>query len=159
MTDLGPIMEDVPFAWDAASKLKQELLRAAGKLEGQIPRRNSYARHALEDWRGRYAHEFEVEHMAYTTGDAQRIATALQNCAEMVHELANLARQEQDRREIARAWKRKHDAWEADQADDSVLDDLGDLLGGNDEPEPPDLPEIKPQTLVATSPPSCGERG
>lgn len=47
--------------------------------------------------------------MATTTGDARRIAAELRRCAEMLHQLANLARKEQGRREIAREWKRKHD--------------------------------------------------
>jgi hypothetical protein len=157
MVDLGPIEEDVPFAWDAASKLKRLFLRTADELEEQIPRRGSYGQHAKRDWRGRYANEFD-NHMSITTGDAGRIAAELRKCAQMLHELTQLAREEQQRREIARAWKVKHDAWEADQANDNVLDDLGDLLGGDDEPKPPDLPEIKPQPLVAEAPPT-GERG
>jgi len=96
--------------------------------------------------------------MSVTTGDAGQIAAELRNCAQMLHELTQLAREEQHRRELARAWKVKHDAWEADQANDDVLDDIGDFLGGNDEPKPPDLPEIKPQPLVADAPPT-GERG
>ena len=157
MADLGPIEEDVPFAWDAASKLKQAFLSTADELEEQIPRRSSYGQHAKHDWRGTYAKEFDG-HMRVTTGDAGRIAAELRNCAQMLGELAQLAREEQDRREIARAWKVKHDAWEADQANDNLLDDVGDFLGGDDEPKPPDMPEIKPHPLVAEAPPT-GERG
>jgi hypothetical protein len=74
MPDLGPYDVDVPFAWDAASRLKHSFLRAASELEDQIPRRNAYAAHAMRDWRGRYAEEFEGEHMAVTARDAHRIA-------------------------------------------------------------------------------------
>jgi hypothetical protein len=157
MVDLGPIDEDVPFAWDAASKLKHAFLRTADELEEQIPRRSSYGQHAKHDWHGRYAKEFDG-HMSVTTGDAGRIAAELRNCAQMLGELAQLAREEQDRREIARAWKVKHDAWQADQADDNLLDDIGDMLGDDDEPKPPEQPEIKPHPLVADAPPT-GERG
>jgi len=151
-------MEDVPFAWGAAAKLKQTLLRTASELEGQISSRKSYSRHALTDWRGRYADEFEHEHMAITVNDAERIAAELRNCAEMLHELANLAREERQRRLVAREWKIEHDKWEAEQAKDNFIDDVGDVLGGDGEPQPPDLEEIIPQPMVATAPP-CGTRG
>lgn len=55
MADLGPFMEDVPFAWDAASRLKHAFMRAADELEEQLQPRNHDARHALKDWRGAYA--------------------------------------------------------------------------------------------------------
>ena len=153
MVDLGPIQEDVPFAWGAAAKLRQEFLRAAEELEGQVPSRNSYAQHALQDWRGRYAQEFEGEHMAITTGDARRIAAELRKCAQMLHELANLARKEQERRDVARAWQVKHDAWEREQSNDGFGENLWDSIAGDDEPKPPEVPEIKPEALVAASPP------
>jgi hypothetical protein len=153
MVDLGPIEEDVPFAWDAASKLKHAFLRTAEALEEQIPRRSSYGHHAKHDWQGRYAKVFDGD-MSVTTGDAGRIAAELRHCAQMLGELAQLAREEQHRREIARAWKVKHDAWKADHADDDLIDDIGDLLGGDDEPKPPDLPEIKPHPRVAEAPPT-----
>jgi hypothetical protein len=132
MTDLGPFDDDVPFAWHAASGLKHSFLRAADELETQIGQRTSYGQEVKRDWRGRYAQEFE--------------------------ELADRARQEQERREIARAWKTKHDAWEREQAHRNLAEKLGDLLGGDDEPKPPDLPEIRPHPHVPDVP-SIGGRG
>jgi hypothetical protein len=158
MTDLGPFMEDVPFAWEAASTLRRSFLRAASELEQQIPRRTSYAALALRDWRGRYADEFEGQHMAVTRGDAHRIAAECRRCAAMLDQLAQQAREEQQRRELARAWKLEHDAWEREQADRDVVEKIGDLLGGDDEPKPPDLPEITPHPLVADAP-AVGARG
>src|SRR4051812_8636419 len=148
MLNLGTYETDVDFAWEAASRLKQSFLRAASELEAQIPRRNAYAGHALRDWRGRYADEFESEHMAVTARDAHRIAAECRRCAAMLEELARLAREEQQRRELARAWKTEHDAWEREQASHhglgGLLDDIGDAVFGDGEPRPPDLPEIKP---------------
>ena len=77
----------------------------------------------------------------------------------MLSQLANLARKEQDRRDVAMVWQREHEAWEREHVDDDFIDDLGDVLGGSDEPKPPDLPEIKPEPLVAEAPPRCGDRG
>jgi hypothetical protein len=90
--------------------------------------------------------------------DARNLAAACRTCATMLEELADRARQEQERREIARAWKTKHDAWEREQAHRNVAEKLGDLLGGDDEPKPPDLPEIRPHPHVPDVP-SIGGRG
>jgi hypothetical protein len=158
MTDLQPITQPVPFAWHAASALKQSFLRAASELEAQIGERTSYAEHAKRDWRGRYAQEFESEHMAAMRGDAHKLAAACRTCATMLDELADRARQEQERRDLALAWQHEHEAWEREQAHRSLLEKAGDLLGGDDEPKPPDLPEIRPHPLVLDAP-SIGARG
>lgn len=158
MTDhnLGPIEEDVPFAWGEASSLKHSFIRAARELRQQSKRITKYGDDALEEWRGRYAKEFEGEHMAITTGDADKIADECERCAEMLSQLANLAREEDDRRKVARAWKAEHDKWEEDQKNRGFGGWLEDTITGDDEPKPPDLPEIKPQPLVAKSPPVEG---
>jgi hypothetical protein len=162
MPDLGPYDVDVPFAWHAASRLKDSFLRAASELEDQISRRHAYAARAMRDWRGRYAEEFEGEHMAVTARDAQRISTECRRCAAMIEQLTQLAREEQQRREIARAWEDEHKAWEREQASHhgvgGVIADIGDALLGDDEPKPPDLPEIKPHPLVSDAP-RIGVRG
>jgi transposase len=156
------MLQPVPFAWDEASKLKQELLQAADELEGQIGARRADGREALEEWRGAYAREFEHEHMATTTGDAQRIAAALRDCAELLHGLANLARKEEERRQALREWQTAHDAWEREQAShDGILGavkDIGDFFTGDDEPKPPDLEPITPKPINVHAP-SVGHRG
>jgi hypothetical protein len=158
MTDLEPITQKVPFAWHAASALKHSLLRAASELEAQIGERTSYAEDAKRDWRGRYAQEFESEHMAAMRGDAHKLAAACRSCATMLEELADRARQEQERRDLALAWQHEHDAWERHQAHRDAIEKLGDLLGGDDEPKPPDLPEIRPHPHVPDIP-AIGARG
>ncbi len=158
MVDLGPFTEPVRFAWDEADKLEAALESAADRLEAQIGGRARDGERALDDWRGNYAKLFREQHMHITITDAKAIAAALRKCAAMVRQLRELAEEEKERRRIALEWHNKHEAWERDQADDDALDNLGDLLGGSDEPKPPDVPEIKPKELVATSPPSCGER-
>lgn len=151
-------MEDVPFAWGAAAKLKSRLVRAADELEGQIGARQADGREALEQWRGGYAREFEHEHLTATAGDARQIAAALRSCAELLHELADLARKEQERRVAMRAWQHEHDAWERDRANDGLVTDLLKAVVGDDEPKPPDLDPITARHLEADAP-SVRHRG
>jgi hypothetical protein len=154
MTDasaLGTIDEDVEFAWGEASALRQEMLRAATELEHQAKARSTLAADAKEDWHGRYVSVFERQHMRCTVDDGFAIASELRNCAKMLHQLAQLAREENKRRALARAWKDDHEHWE--RTHDGGPLGLGDLLTGDDEPKMPDLPEIIPHPLVASSPP------
>jgi len=158
VVDLGTFEDDVKFAWAEASRLKHSFVRAAAELEQQAAERAGYAEGARKEWRGRYAREFTNEHMMYTIRDVKAIAQTCRDCASMLEQLAQLAREENERRALARQWKSDHDKWQREQADDDALDDLGDLLGGDDEPKPPNLPENKPHPLVARSPP-VSDRG
>jgi hypothetical protein len=157
VTDLGPYEEDVKFAWEAASKLKHEFERTAHELSDQARARRKLADHAKDDWHGRYVSVFERQHMSCTLKDAAALSKEMLRCAQMLHELSNLAREEDDRRKLARAWKVEHDKWEREH-DGGIVGFFKDL-DGNEEPKPPDLPEIKPQPMVADSPPSSGHRG
>jgi uncharacterized protein YukE len=154
MTDLGPIEEDVRFAFGPASALAAQLRSTASMLDARVPRMRSAAHHAKQDWHGSYAHTFD-RHMRICTGDAAKFVAALERAADMLDQLARLAREEQDRREIARAWKIEHDEWERNH-DGGIGGFLHDTLLGSGEPKPPNLPEIKPHPLVAESPPSGG---
>lgn len=93
--------------------------------------------------------------MSCTIDDARAIATEMRHCAKRLEQLANLARQEDERRAIAREWKARHEEWERNRQG-GFIGFLKDL-DGNEEPEPPNEPEIIPQPFVATSPP-CGSR-
>ena len=143
MGDLGAIHEDVPFAWAAAERLATELRGSARVCEGQIPHRNAIAEQAQEEWRGAYAGKFS-ERMETCTGDAGRLADAMRRAADILDELIQLAREEQTRREQARAWELEHDAWEREQEDRSIAEKVGDFFGGDDEPKPPPGPRSEP---------------
>jgi uncharacterized protein YukE len=155
MTDLGPIEEDVKFAWGPAAALSAQLRRAARTLDDSIPRIAAAALHAKQDWRGAYARRFD-DHMTKCTTDARRFAAAMEDAAATLDELADLARKEQQRREIARAWKVRHDEWEKHHG--GIVNTLKDLATGDGDPEPkpPDLPEITPHPRVAHAPASSG---
>jgi uncharacterized protein YukE len=154
MTDLGPIEEDVRFAWGPASALSAQLRRTAQALEQAVPRMHSAADHAKEDWQGAYARKFD-RHMQIATGDAAKFVAALDRAAGMLDELAQLAHEEQHRREVARAWKIKHDEWKRHHGG-GLGGFVHDSLFGSGEPKPPEQPEIKPHPLVADTPPSGG---
>jgi hypothetical protein len=56
------------------------------------------------------------------TNDASRLSAAMEKAAHQVDELARLAREEQERREKAREWKRERD-------NEGFLDQVGDFFG------------------------------
>jgi uncharacterized protein YukE len=155
MTDLGPIEENVKFAWGPAAALSAQLRRAARTLDDSLPRIGAAALHAKQDWHGAYARRFD-DHMTKCTTDARRFAAAMEDAAQTLDELADLAHKEQQRREIARAWKVRHDEWERHHG--GIVNAVKDLVTGDDDPEPkpPDLPEITPHPRVAHAPASSG---
>jgi hypothetical protein len=138
--NLAGIEEDVPFDWAGAQRLAAELRAAATTLDAQIPDRNAYASDALVDWRGVFSQQFGTR-MTTCTTDSGRLATAMELAADQVDELARLAREEQDRREAAREWKRQQD-------NEGFLDKVGDSLFGEDD-LPPIPPPVEPPTYTA----------
>jgi uncharacterized protein YukE len=141
--NLAGIEEDVPFDWAAAERLAAELRSAAGTLDSQVSSRNAYAHGALEEWRGVFAREF-TGRMRTCSNDAGRLSSAMTLAAKQVDELARLAREEQRRREAARAWKRRHDSR-------SIAEKVGDFLTGGEE-QPPIPPPVQPPVWTADSP-------
>ena len=135
MTDLGPIEEDVRFAWGAATTLSADLRATANGLVAQIPRRNTLADTAKDEWRGVYAGKF-TGRMSICASDAHRVADAMREAANALDELAVLAREEQDRRELARAWKVEHDAWQRREDDKGMFESFTDGVGITDYDEP-----------------------
>ena len=152
--DLGPIDEPVDFDWDGAAALSAELRRTAEVLEGQIPSRNTIAQAALEEWRGVFAQQFEGNRMKICASDARSIAGAMRQAADTLDQLAADARAEQERRDAARAWKARHDAWLADQSSEGFGEKAREFLFGGDAPEPEPFTqgEIKPQVPVIDAP-------
>jgi uncharacterized protein YukE len=148
MGELGAYREDVRFGWAEATALAAELRAAAGELDGQIGERHAIKSPAREEWRGKYAQEFDGR-VEVCTGDAGRLAEALREAADGLDELARLAREEQDRREYAREW-------EANNSDGGFLDAAGDFLFGEDDLPPPPPPVEPPRIPIAE--PSVGTR-
>ncbi|WP_433824949.1 hypothetical protein ACQP2E_22720 [Actinoplanes sp. CA-015351] len=148
MVDLRGISEDVPFDWDAATRLAAQLRDGADDCEGVIPRRTSAATVATQEWRGVYARQFATR-MGICVTDAQRLAAAMRQAASQVDELARLAREEQARREKAREWQRQQD-------EESVLNKIGDFLFGEDDLPP--VPEPITPPVYTAPPPAVAAR-
>ncbi len=140
--NLAGIEQDVPFDWAAAERLAAELRSTASTLSSQIPSRNSFAHGALEEWRGVFSREF-AGRMRTCSGDATRLSSAMEVAANQVDELARLAREEQDRREAAREWKREQD-------NEGILEKVGEFFTGDDD-KPPVPPPVQPPVWTAES--------
>jgi uncharacterized protein YukE len=132
---LAGIEDDVPFNFAGASELERELRSSATTLDAQVPRRNTYARAARDEWRGVYSQQF-AGRMRICSNDGRKLSAAMKLAANQVKELAERAQREQDRREEARAWKERQD-------NESGLNQLKDSIFGEDDkpnippPEPP----------------------
>src|SRR5436189_3352971 len=115
----GPLRdaEPITFDFEAARPLATRLRATADLLRSQVGQRDGLAAGARREWRGVYAGKFD-DRMSVCRTDAGRLAIALDDAARQVDELARLAREEQDRRTAARAWKVRHDAWEREQSND-----------------------------------------
>jgi uncharacterized protein YukE len=147
--ELRGIEEDVSFNCEAAATLERELRSAAVTLDGQIPQRNAFASDARQEWRGVYSRQFEGR-MDICTGDARRLAGAMELAANQVRELADAAQREQRRREAVREWKQPQD-------DETAIEEFGERLFGGDE-EPP-IPEPEPPPHFTSEPQPAQVRG
>lgn len=143
--------EPIHFDFEAARQLALEFGNTAGLLRAQIGHRNGLAAGAREEWRGAYEVQFGVR-MGVCATDASRLADAMELAAREVQELARLAQEEQQRRAVAREWKERHDAWEREQSNDNIFEDIGDSVFGTGEPIPPELTPTAPPTIPLEAP-------
>lgn len=147
MTDnLGAIDEDVDFNFAHAEALQQAFTGAAGVLEGQETSRSTIVNHAKDEFRGHFSELFS-SNAATAASDATDIATALRNAADYVLELIDQAKEENERRRIAREFKAEqdklHERWGA------AKDGWDKVFG---EPEPPVGPPSDPISKSAHTP-------
>lgn len=148
MGDLGAYREDVVFNWEAAASLVAELRSLATVLDWQVGERRRIAGGARKHWTGVYGDQFDGR-IGICTGDAGQFATSMRDAANKLEELARLAREEQQRREQARAWVEQNDRnWFERNVWDPVF--------GEDVPEPPP-PKDPPRIPIGD--PSSGSRG
>lgn len=140
-------IEDLKFDWAGAAQLSAELRSTATVLDAQVPRRNSIAQAAKSEWRGVFSEQF-LDRMKVCTTDAGRLADAMRQAATDLDELAQLARDEQARRDRAQAW-------EAENASEGILESGFEKLTGTDE-EPFSEPPIEPKNVQIPSVASSG---
>jgi uncharacterized protein YukE len=148
MGELGAYQENVKFGWVEAESLAAELRSAATTLDAQVTERNRIKGPAREEWRGKFAEEFDGR-VELCAGDAGRLADALRDAATKLDELTRLAREEQERREYAREW-------EANNDDSGFLEGARDWAFGEDDLPPPPPPVDPPR--IAIGEPGIGAR-
>ena len=126
MGDLGAIEADVTFDFGVAEALAAACDGAASAVAGQAGSRAGWVATGLTDFRGRFSELFG-SNAATAAGDATELSNRLGEVAAGARRLAEEARKEQQRREMARAWKKEHD-------DRNVLQEVGDFFSGGDDP-------------------------
>lgn len=148
---LQGISEDVPFAWTQADTLATAFDEMAAAVESMSDW-NSWADHARTDWAGEALRMFN-QRVTQGNTDAGELATALRDAAEDVRALKRAAQAEQDRREVAREWKR---AYDENEANESGWNQFTDWVGGEDfeAPPEPDYPAPEPNLAVPPGPPT-----
>ncbi|BAK34420.1 hypothetical protein MLP_14060 [Microlunatus phosphovorus NM-1] len=147
MADLGAIAEDVPFDFGTASTLATAFDNAATAVDGQAGSRSSWVTTGLTDFKGRFSEIFRTN-AAVAASDATELSSRLRQVATQARYLAEEARKEQERREIARAWKERHD-------NRNWFEQGVDWLKGGDDP-PVGPPAAEPQVEVDS--PTSGHR-
>lgn len=162
MEDLGAIHEPVPFDGQAAEALVTQLNARATLLRGQRSRRQALADTAKTDWRGVYEGKFGAR-MQICLTDAGRLADAMELAAKQVQELAQLAREEQQRRDVAKQYERDLKAWQERRDNrnplETGLDGVTEFFGADDgKPQPPNGPKSTP-VLTAQAPAPAGRGG
>jgi uncharacterized protein YukE len=142
MPDLRGINEDVQFNWNAAAELVAEFRSTANVLNQQIGERKQVGAAARKQWEGAYATQFDGR-LNICTGDAQRFVVSMRKAADDLEELARLARQEQQRRVLAREWvaQQERKNW----FERNVVDPVKEVFGEADVPPPP--PRVEPPKI------------
>ena len=131
------IESDVRFNHAAATTLASRCRTAASAIDGQAGSRASWVEHALVDFKGYYSELFRGNG-SVQAADARLLASRLREVADGVEQLAREARSEQQRRETARAWKRRQD-------ERGFWDHVADWFTGGE--QPPVGPPAEPVSL------------
>ncbi len=142
---LQGISEDVRFNHAAAASLATGCRNAATAIDGQTGPRATWVSHGLEDFVGYYADLFR-QNGTTQAGDASRLAAGLRDVATKVDYLAGSATAEQNRRETARAWKRRQD-------ERGFWDHVSDWFTGGEAPPVGGPDPATPQAVPAPAPP------
>ncbi len=148
MADLGAIAEDVPFDFGTASSLATAFDGAATAIDNQASSRSSWVTTGLTDFKGRFSEIFR-SNAVVAANDATELSTRLRQVATQARYLAEEARKEQERREIARAWKQRQD-------NRNWFEQGVDWFTGGDKP-PVGPPAAEPQVEVESTTPGNRE--
>ena len=152
--DLGAIHEDVPFDWDGADTLITAFEQMAQEISDQRSVRLTAGGQALDQWEGQAVPPF-VQRQDAGDADAGELATQLRDAAEDVRALVRAAREEQARRVAAREWVT---AYERNEAEESLWNNVTDFFGGEDFEPPPMPPPPRPEPHLSSPAGTVQER-
>lgn len=107
--NLGAIDSDVEFNFTHAESLKTAFTNAADALDNQVTSRASLVRTANKDFKGYFQTVFD-DNATTAAADATDLTTALRNAADLVNQLIEQAREENERRRIAREFRAEQDS-------------------------------------------------
>jgi len=142
--------DDVVFDHAGAADLADRFRVTADELERQTSAARALPAQAARDaWRGPHADQFD-QRLELCRADGLELARALRHAAAGLEELSVAAHQEQRRRQLARAWERRHRS----HGFAAVLDNVHDFVFGEDDIPPPPPPAPQPRFLAA----ACGPR-
>ncbi len=156
MADLGAIEQDVPFDHAVAERLIALCDGAASTITGQSGSRRAWESTAAQDFRGHFADLFR-DNQSTARADAAELADRLREVATGVRRLAEEARKEQERRQVAREWQRERE-------NRNFLEKGHDFFFGEDTPPvgapaaPVDIP-VSPPRSAPRQTPSPGSGG
>ena len=102
------------------------------------------AQAARVEWRGPHADQFD-QRLRQCCADGLELAAAFRRAAAGLEELSVAARQEQRRREQARAWEQQH----SPHGLAAIVDNVNDFVFGEDDIPPPPPRAPQPRFLAA----------
>ena len=134
-------MSDVEFDFGVSSAVKDAFRAEATRLSGQRGSRAGWRTTGLTDFRGHFSEVFRTNGQTQL-GDLDEAAGALSQVVTKVEELEQAAREENQRRKVAREWAQK----QADRGEAHKW--LDDHVFGNDDPPAVTLSDSGPSTSV-----------
>ncbi|MFL4474281.1 DUF6531 domain-containing protein, partial [Paeniglutamicibacter sp. MACA_103] len=140
MADLGVFEHDVVFDNGTADALISAFNLAASSIEGQSGSRSSLVATAGTEFQGHFSQLF-ADNARVASADATELAARLREAADGARSLKEEARQENERRRLAREWKQRRD----ERQENALLRGWDMVFGEEDPPVGPPAQEVSIQ--------------
>ena len=144
VVDLGTFAHDVDFDFGTANALIGAFRAAATKIESQAGSRSSLVATARADFKGHFSQLF-ADNARVASSDATELAARLRETADGAKQLKEQAHRENERRRLAREWKKRKD-----ERDSNLFHNAVDAIFG--EEDPPVGPPSEPVSVQASAP-------
>ena len=110
MSVLGANAHDLAFDFATANAVANAFENAANSLDRQGASRQAHENTAGNHFRGFFAEVFHTN-MSTARTDRSEVTDALRSVAKGIHDIAQAAREENNRRRVAREYVMKYDDW------------------------------------------------